>query len=78
MMTMLKALKRESNKTFTENGAVTHVSTYSDCLDLFATVGALRKASATCLQQSVHSERHPSRRSWTDSSVHTQRMRTKP
>ena len=44
-MTMLKALKRESNKTFTENGAVTHVSTYSDCLDLFATVGALRKAS---------------------------------
>lgn len=45
MMTMLKALKRESNKTFTENGAVTNVSTYSDCLDLFATVGALRKAS---------------------------------
>ena len=45
MMTMLKALKRESNKTFTENGAVTHVSTYSDCLDLFATVGALRQAS---------------------------------
>lgn len=45
MMTMLRALKRESNKTFTENGAVTHVSTYSDCLDLFATVGALRKAS---------------------------------
>ena len=44
-MTMLRALKRESNKTFTENGAVTHVSTYSDCLDLFATVGALRKAS---------------------------------
>ena len=45
MMTMLKALIRESNKTLTENGAVTHVSTYSDCLDLFATVGALRQAS---------------------------------
>ena len=43
--TMLNAIKRESNKTYTENGAVTLVSTYSDCLDLFATVGALRKAS---------------------------------
>ena len=42
---MLNALKREANRTFTENGAVTNVSTYSDCLDLFATVGALRKAS---------------------------------
>ena len=42
---MLNALRRESNRTFTENGAVTLVSTYSDCLDLFATVGALRKAS---------------------------------
>ena len=41
---MLNALRRESNKTYTENGAVTNVSTYSDCLDLFATVGALRKA----------------------------------
>jgi len=45
LMTMLKALLRESNITFTENGAVTHVSTYSECLDLFATIGALRKAS---------------------------------
>ena len=41
---MLNAIKRESNKTYTENGAVTRVSTYSDCLNLFATVGALRKA----------------------------------
>ena len=40
---MLNAIKRESNRTFTENGAVTLASTYSDCLDLFATVGALRK-----------------------------------
>ena len=45
MKTMLNAIKTESNKTYTENGAVTNVSTYSDCLDLFATVGALRKAS---------------------------------
>ena len=41
---MLNAIKRESNRTYTENGAVTLASTYSDCLDLFATVGALRKA----------------------------------
>ncbi len=42
---MLNAIKKEANRTYTENGAVTLVSTYSDCLDLFATVGALRKAS---------------------------------
>ena len=42
---MLKFLKREANKAFTQNGAVTNASTYSDCLDLFATAGALRNAS---------------------------------
>ena len=41
---MLNAIKKESNRTYTENGAVTNVSTFSDCLDLFATVGALRHA----------------------------------
>ncbi|MDO5490716.1 MAG: DUF2828 family protein [Bacteroidaceae bacterium] len=39
---MLKFLKAEANRTRTENGAVTNVSTYSDCLDLFATIGAIR------------------------------------
>lgn len=39
---MLQYLKQESNKTFTENGATTYSSTLSGCLDLFATVGALR------------------------------------
>ena len=42
---MLKYLKQEANSTFTENGAATHVTTESDCLDLFATIGALRGAS---------------------------------
>lgn len=41
---MLQYLKAEANRTFTENGAVTNRSTLSDCLDLFSTVGALRKA----------------------------------
>ena len=40
---MLNYLKQEANRTLTENGAVTHVTTGSDCLDFFATVGALRR-----------------------------------
>ncbi len=41
---MLKFLKNEANRTWTENGAETFASTQSDCLDLFATIGALRSA----------------------------------
>lgn len=39
---MLQYLKEESNTTLTENGATTLKTTFSDCLDLFATIGALR------------------------------------
>ena len=42
---MLEYLKNEANRTCTENGAVTHATTYSDCLYLFATIGALRSRS---------------------------------
>lgn len=42
---MLQYLKQESNKALTENGAATYGSTLSECLDLFATVGALRHRS---------------------------------
>ncbi len=42
---MLEYLKNEPNRTLTENGAVTHVTTGSACLDLFATIGALRSNS---------------------------------
>ncbi len=42
---MLQYLKQESNKTYTENGAATLQSTLSDCLDLFATIGAIRRES---------------------------------
>ena len=41
---MLNELKNEANRTLTENGAATLRSTGSDCLDLFATIGALRNA----------------------------------
>lgn len=41
---MLEYIKKEANMTQTENGAVTYESTGSDCLNLFATAGALRHA----------------------------------
>ncbi len=42
---MLNYLRNEMNKTFTENGAVTNYSSLSDCVDLFATIGAIRNNS---------------------------------
>lgn len=42
---MLEMMKNEANITYTENGAVTNASTGSECLDLFASIGALRSES---------------------------------
>ena len=42
---MLDFLKLSSNRTVTENGAITLRSSGSDCLNLFATIGALRGQS---------------------------------
>ncbi len=42
---MLEHLKQESNYTLTENSALTLKSTGSHCLDLFATIGALRNST---------------------------------
>ena len=42
---MLEMLKNEANRTYTENGAVTYATTFCDCLDLFATIGALRSSN---------------------------------
>lgn len=40
--TLLKELKKATNYTYTENGALTHKSTLNKCYDLFAFGGALR------------------------------------
>ena len=47
----LDFLKNEVNMTTTENGAATFRTTQSDCLDLFATIGALRTADAADVVQ---------------------------
>ena len=41
---MLNELKKEANRAMTENGAAALLTTGSDCLDLFASIGALRNA----------------------------------
>ena len=43
--TFMNAMKNEANYTFTENGAITHRTTKSDLLDMFALGGSMRKRS---------------------------------
>ena len=45
MNTFMNGLKNATNFTHTENGAVTHVTTKSDLLDMFAMGAAMRKRS---------------------------------
>jgi len=45
MNAMLNALKNETNFTYTENGALTHKTTRSDLLDMFAMGAAYRSRS---------------------------------
>ena len=42
---MLEYIRREANRTETENGGAAYATSGSDCLDLFATIGALRRES---------------------------------
>ena len=51
MLKFLNFLKREANMTHTENGAVTLRSTSSECLDLFAVIGALRSADENDIRE---------------------------
>ena len=45
MSNFLNALKNDANYTFTENGGITHKTTTSDLLDMFAMGAAMRKRS---------------------------------
>lgn len=47
---MLEHLKDESNLTLTENLAATYKSSGSECLDLFAAIGALRNSDSDSIQ----------------------------
>ena len=45
MNNFLNALKDETNYTYTENGGITHKTTKSDLLDMFALGGSMRNRS---------------------------------
>lgn len=51
---MLNLLKQELNKTETLNGASTYISSGKFCLDLFASIGALRNVDETEITKSFH------------------------
>lgn len=45
MNEFLKAMKNDTNYTYTENGAITHVTTLNNVLDMFAMGGSMRNRS---------------------------------
>ncbi len=53
MLNFLKNLKKEASLTYTENGALTHSSTGSFCLDLFFGAGAMREAEEQRIKRAV-------------------------
>ena len=57
MESFLNRLKDAANETFTENGAATPRSSGSDCLDLFATIGALRSQDAAEIERMIEEYR---------------------
>ena len=50
---MLNFLKKETNLTYTENGALTHSSAGSCCLDLFFGAGAMRNSEEKQIARAV-------------------------
>ncbi len=50
---MLKALETEANRTLTENGGNAWKSTLSSCLDLFGTIGSMRRIKSDVIGNAV-------------------------
>ena len=50
---MLEFLKKSANKGYTENGAVTNLTSDSHCLDLFFRAGAMRNADEQTIANAV-------------------------
>ncbi|HAG13408.1 MAG TPA: DUF2828 domain-containing protein [Ruminococcus sp.] len=53
MTNFLQQLKAESNRAYTENGALTHRTSASDCLDLFFRMGGMRGAAEQDIVRTV-------------------------
>ena len=52
-MNFLNAMQREAALTRTENGALTHASSGTECLDLFFRAGGMRSASESDIAGTV-------------------------